>query len=143
MEAMTGSDSKEQRALDRLADAIVRDILEATDEDILAEFTEGYRDPEKNAADMRALFEKAVLITNKRRLKAAQAAVVVNARREHSGSAIDIDKARQRLRRIVASAADAPLTLAARKESELSDSDVLGMLDDLRELGIGLDDDGQ
>ena len=137
---MTGKDKKERRALDRLADAFVDDILEASDEEILAEFTESHGDPAKNAAEMRALFEKAVLVINKRRLKAAQAAVTANARPAHSGPAIDINEARQRLRRILAGAVDPRLTLAARKESELSDSDVLGMLDDLRELGIGLDE---
>jgi hypothetical protein len=48
----------------------VDDILQASDEEILAEFTESHGDPAKNAADMRALFERTVLATNKRRLKA-------------------------------------------------------------------------
>jgi hypothetical protein len=34
------------------------------------------------------------------------------------------------------------LTLAARKENEMSDTDVLGMLDDLRELGVLPEDGG-
>lgn len=56
--------------------------------------------------------------------------------------AINIAEARQRLRRILASGtADVKLTLAARKEDELSDSDVLGMLEDLQELGAMSPDD--
>jgi hypothetical protein len=48
--------------------------------------------------------------------------------------AINIAEARQRLHRILASGtADVKLTLAARKEDELSDSDVLGMLEDSRQ----------
>jgi hypothetical protein len=51
-------DWKAQAALDRLADALVEDILSASDEDILAEFRESGGDSERNATDMRALFEK-------------------------------------------------------------------------------------
>jgi hypothetical protein len=49
---------------------------------------------------------------------------------------------RGRLRRVLASCPpDVKLTLAARNESELSDADVLGMLQDLEELGIVMSDD--
>lgn len=136
---MTGRDKKEPAALDRLADAFVDDILQASDEEILAEFTENHGDPAKNAADTRALFERTVLATNKRRLKAAQAGVAASRMLSRAAPvpAIDIAEARQRLRRILASGtADVKLTLAARKEDELSDSDVLGMLEDLQELGV-------
>jgi hypothetical protein len=145
MEAMTGKDKKEHAALDRLADAFVDDILQASDEEILAEFVESHGDPAKNATDLRALFEKTVLATNKRRLKAAQARIAASRTlaKVTPVPAINIAEARQRLRRILASGtADVKLTLAARKEDELSDSDVLGMLEDLQELGaIPPDDD--
>lgn len=142
---MTGKDKEERAALDRLADAFVDDIFQASDEEILAEFTESHGDPAKSAADMRALFEKTVLATNKRRLKAAQASVAASralARGMPTAPAINIAEARQRLRRILASGtADVKLTLAARNEDELSDSDVLGMLEDLQELGVMPPDD--
>jgi hypothetical protein len=142
MEAMTGKDKKERAALARLADVFVDDILQASDEEILAEFTESHGDPAKNAADTRALFERTVLATNKRRLKAAQAGVAANRIPANVAPAIDIAEARQRLHRILASGAtDAKLTLAARKENELSDSDVFGMLEDLQELGALPPDD--
>jgi hypothetical protein len=142
MEAMTGNDKKERAALNRLADAFVDDILQASDEEILAEFTESHGDPAKNAADMRTLFERTVLATNKRRLKAAQAGVAASRIPANVAPTINIAEARQRLRRILASGtADAKFTLAARKEDELSDSDVLGMLEDLQELGAMPPDD--
>jgi hypothetical protein len=143
MEAMTGKDKKTRSALDQLADAFVNDILQASDQEILAEFTESHSDP-ANAADMRALFERTVLATNKCRLKAAQAGVAASRTlgRVTPMPAINIAEARQRLRRILASGtADVKLTLAARKEDELSDSDVLGMLEDLQELGAMSPDD--
>jgi hypothetical protein len=55
---------------------------------------------------------------------------------------IDITEARRRLRRVLDTPANnQPVTIAARKESELSDADVLGMLDDLKELGVIAPDD--
>ncbi len=143
---MTGSQKKERAALDRLADALVDDILSTSDDDILAEFRESHGDPEQHAAEMRALFDKAVVAANKQRLTAAKAGVAA-ARTKIQGSpkpAIDITAARARLR----AALDAPgsphrLTLAARKESEMSDADILGMLDDLQELGVLPPDDGK
>lgn len=55
------TNKKESSPLDRLADALIEDILQIPDEEILAEFTESHGDPAKNAIDMRALFEKVVL----------------------------------------------------------------------------------
>jgi hypothetical protein len=52
--------TKECAALSRLADALADDILNAPDEEILAEFMETHGDPDHNAAEMRALFERAV-----------------------------------------------------------------------------------
>jgi hypothetical protein len=49
---------------------------------------------------------------------------------------------RDRLRRALATCSpDIKLTIAARNENELSDADVLGMLQDLEELGIVAPDD--
>lgn len=141
---MTGKPKTERAALDRLADALVEDILSASDEDILAELRETEGDPERHAADMRARFEKSLLVANKRKLAAARAGVAASRRMAGMPvTAIDITAARARLR----AALDMPgvaqkLTLAARKESEMSDTDVLGMLDDLRELGVLPEDDG-
>lgn len=132
---MTGNNKKERAALDRLADAFVNDILTTSDEDILAEFRESHGDPARHAAEMRDLFEKSIIAANKRRLTAAKAGAA--AARAPVAALADIADARRRLRAVL-DAPDLPtgLTLAARKENELSDSDIAGMLDDLRELGI-------
>jgi hypothetical protein len=53
-----------------------------------------------------------------------------------------MENVRERLRRTLASCPpNVKLTLAARNENELSDADVLGMLEDLEELGITMLDD--
>jgi hypothetical protein len=138
MEAMTENKNADQEALDRLSDALVDDILNASDADVLAEFREGHGDPSHYAEGMRARFEQIVLASNKQRLAAARAGVAAN-RAEGSGMASpsNIAEARRYLRAIL-DGPDAPqdLTIAARNESEMSDNDVLGMLEDLRELGL-------
>jgi len=136
---MTGKGKKERVALDRLADVLVDDILSASDEDILTDFRETHGDPVQNAAEMRSLFERSVLASNKRRLAAAKAGAAANRRPSIVAEPVPVDMqaTRARLRAVV----DTPglpeaVTLAARKESELSDADILGMLEDLQELGI-------
>lgn len=138
---MTGN-KKARTALDRLADAFVDDILNESDDDILAEFRESHSDPGPHAAEMRDLFEKSIIAANKRRLAEAKAGAL--AVRTATNAPADIADARARLRAVL----DAPnlppqFTLAARKENELSDSDIAGMLDDLRELGIVPPDGGK
>jgi hypothetical protein len=134
---MTGNNNTDRQGLNRLTDALVDDILNAPDDEILTDFAESHGDPAKSATEMRALFEKALIASNKGRLNAARAAMAADRRSSSPASAIDIAEARQRLRRLLeANASGQSLTLAARKEDELSDADVLGMLEDFGELGV-------
>lgn len=139
---MTRNNEKERDALLRLADLLAEDVLNTPDDEILDEFrTDG--DPDQNAAAMRALFEKTVIAMNKQRLAAARAGVA-NRRRaggQSSPASVDIAEARRLLHRVQASSADRPLTLAARKETELSDADVLSIVANLKELGVIPPDD--
>lgn len=124
------------KAMRGLRQLMVDDILNASDEEILAQFTEDVGSPEENAARMRALFEKAVLLANKDRLRAARAGAST-AQASRPTSPIPISEARARLRRVLdAHANDGNFTLAARKESELTDADVLDMLETMRDLGL-------
>jgi hypothetical protein len=142
MEAMTGKKTKAQDALDRLADALVDDILCASDEDILAEFKEDGGDADRHAAEMRVRFERSLIAANKSKLRAARAGVAQAALGTEGARPIDIAKARATLRRLMTeSEVTAKLTMAARKESELSDADVLGVLHDLQTLGVAIPSD--
>lgn len=139
---MTGKDDKAGRLVDRLADEFVDGILNMSDEEVLAEFREDGGDPERHASEMRSMFENSLLAANKARMNAAKAGVASSRRaaRGLSAPVVDIANARARLRAVIARADRIPgLTLAARKEDELSDSDVVGMLEELAELGL-LDD---
>lgn len=130
--------SKSPEMLSRLAYALVEDILSATDEEVLKEAAEIYDDPTEEVKKATAIFQKARTAAGKKRLVAAQAAV----RSENQSGAkilhMDGPTARRKLNTILRDhpEAGAEFTLAARKEQELSDDDVKGMLDDLRELGI-------
>lgn len=143
---MTEKGKKERIALDRLAHALVSDILNAPDEDILAEFSETCGDPDHNAAKTRTLFEKSILTSNKKRLDAVRVAAAANRRSSTVSTTIPIDvhTARARLRAVLnRPSLPQKFTLAARKENELSDADILGMLEDLQELGALPPDDSQ
>src|SRR4051812_37719461 len=70
---MTGNKKSKQRALDRLADALVDDVLNASREEILAEFQEDQGGVEGQVTEMRALIEKGIARANKRRLADARA----------------------------------------------------------------------
>jgi hypothetical protein len=140
---MTGGKKEASDALDRLATALVDDVLTTSDAEILAEFREDGGDPDQHAAEMRSLFERSVLASNKSRLKAAKAGVARAKASTLSSTPVDMTKARELLHGVLKVLPEAQrLTLAARKESELSDSDVVGLLEDLRELGVAFPDDG-
>ena len=144
MEAMTRDKNRETQPIDRLANLLVEDILDASDEEILAEVREAGGDPDRDAVAMRALFERSIVVSNKARLAEARAAVaaIKQASKKSSPHVVDIATARQRLHNVLKNSnLPEPLTLAARKESELSDDDVRGLLADLEELGLLKNDD--
>jgi hypothetical protein len=139
---MTGNNKKERQPLSRLVEALVEDILAASEEDILAEEAEAGADPAKTADAMQALFEKSVLLSNKDKRRRAKAGADAARYVVVVPMATAAANPREYLRRVLASRpSGVPITLAARNESELSDEDVLGMLQDLEELGITLPKD--
>ena len=69
---MTGDQKKERNALDRLADALVDDILNASDEEVLAEAEEDGIDPAKLSGHLREVFERAATEAGKAKLAAAR-----------------------------------------------------------------------
>src|SRR5215207_4171939 len=122
MEAMTEEKNPERNALDRLLDAAIDDILNASDEDILAEYREEGGDPEQLANEMRARFRKTVIIANKGRMTAAKAAAAMDSpHTDKDKTPVDFMKERRRLRSILENPEIIRnLTLAARKESDMS-----------------------
>lgn len=134
---MTGDQEKERESLGRLADALVDDILNASDEIIVAETAEDGVDPAKFAAEMRALFERTAMEAGKAKLAAAKQAAT-NARRTGAGLVkIDPADARRRYDAMIAEdrGLTEKLTLAARKGEGQSERDIDNTIEDLAELG--------
>lgn len=143
---MTGPKNSDRAALDRLADALVEDVLNASDADIVAEAKEDGVDLAAEAAAGRAIFEKARAIKAKGRLAAAKKAVAAD-RQPGGAQIVKLDPIKAR--RLLDSVLDknpgvaGQMTLAARKGVHRSDEDVQSMLEDLAELGLVSLDDGK
>ena len=140
------SQQKEDRmALMRLADELVEDILNASDEEILVEFRESYGDQNDFVNRMRAHSEVAITNSNKGRLASVRRALDAekNSPDKAFSTDISIDAARRALKKLYEnpSAVTAmPITIAARKEkiSEMSDDEIWGLVGDLNLLGFVL-----
>lgn len=137
---MSDPADKENAVLARLKGALIEDILAASDESILAEARQDGLNPDTVAADVRALFEKAVAAGKKAALAAAKAAVAADRRRSATAVPFDATAGRQRLARLFAENPDTArtLTIAARKgtSGDFSDDEVQGLLEDFEDLGI-------
>jgi hypothetical protein len=72
---MTQDRKRQQGPIRLLVDLLAEDILAASDAEILAEMREDGDDPDRAASDMRGLFERALILSNKSRLATARAAV--------------------------------------------------------------------
>lgn len=139
---MSGNSRKEQEALFRLADILVADVLEMSDEEIVAEAKEDGADAAQEARATQALFERTVAAQGKATLAAAKAAARSASRSEATVADIDREKARRKYDAILAgdrSLAE-KMTLAARKGEGTSERDIESALEDLIELGA-LDDE--
>ena len=134
---MTGDQRKEREALNRLADGLVDDVLEASDEEVLTEAEEDGIDPGRLAGHLRDVFGRAAVDAGKQKLAVARQGAA-NARRSRA-RVVRIDHADAR-RRFEAMIAEDPkltekLTLAARKGEGQSDRDMDSAIEDLAELG--------
>lgn len=134
------SDNKNQEALDRVARALVEDVLRTSDEALISEITEDGIDAAAEAARLRDIYTKALGAAGRARLAAAKAAVATDkaARSPASVLALDPGAARARLEAVLRRDPETrdKLTLAARKGEGLSDADVRSMLEDLEALGL-------
>ncbi len=134
---MTGDQKMERNALDRLADALVDDILNASDEEVLAEAEEDGIDPARPTGRLSEVFERAATEAGKAKLAAARRDAA-NARRS-GARVVRIEPADARCRYDAMIAQDPKLTekltVAARKGEGQSERDIDSAIEDLAELG--------
>lgn len=132
---MTDKRNDERRKLASLADALLDDLFETSDDDILTEVSASGGDPTAISDKMRARFEETLLQLRKERMKAARSGRKAAQEETTSTNVVDISVARQALR--LAFQQDG-LSMAARNEteSELTDEEALRKYHDLIRLGV-------
>lgn len=121
------------KEFENLTDELLKDLLEATDEEILAEAVEDGVDIDQAVVSVRSLIEQ-------NRYKIAQEQIISQkaGKPSQKGKIIDIAKARKKVTQALErnpNYADS-LTMAARSGKNLPDEDILGCYEDMLELGL-------
>ena len=120
--------------LAQLDDALLDSIFELSEADLDAEFTEMGLDPTAEAAKTRSAIENAMKASAKTFLVAAKAELA-RFRREQAGDTRGSDSGKALLERIKAQdPAMSEMMMAARKGKSLSESDEIGLAEDLTDL---------
>jgi hypothetical protein len=132
---MTGWNKSDRAAFDRLADALVEDILSASNAELLSEVGRGDID---GAAAARAAFNRAVATSGKRRLAVAKTGVRRLRQLPGNLRSLDPKTARLQLDELIARNPEhaSKLSASAHNGERLSDEDVYGMLERLQERGF-------
>lgn len=128
--------------VDRLAMQLVSDLLETTDEEILAELADGST-LDSILVSVQNDLAAAKMQIGKARMAEARSALQTRrtSRRRPSYAVLSTQTMRQRLINLAQSHGMGDrLTLAARNGSSIPDADLEGILDDLLDLGVNLDD---
>jgi hypothetical protein len=131
---MNGGD-KGRKELHRLADAMLDDILNASDDEILNEAIEDGDDAEADAARLRDAFCRALLGAGKAKMAAAkQALAEYKSQRLMESVRPVLPKDRSARLAALNPMVGSKLTLAARKGGDFTQEDIDGLLDDDAEL---------
>ncbi|MCG8424970.1 MAG: ImmA/IrrE family metallo-endopeptidase [Proteobacteria bacterium] len=140
---MTGKKNKYKEQLLRLADALVNNMMETPDEEILAEAAEEYGNPTKAADEVQEIIQRAFVAAGKERLRAANAKVRIRRAPDLGVLTFPVREKIAIVRKVITKAQKTGvcLTLAARKEEELAEENLNAKLEALVELGV-VDDMG-
>jgi hypothetical protein len=122
--------------LQRIADALEEDILNASPAELREELASEGLDEAKVIAEMDAILAEAKKSCGKLRLEQAKAAVAARGSEASNVSRIDRERVRSKLDAMRSGAGEnvAGMMMAARKGKKLSDKDEEGTLDDLAQL---------
>ena len=125
---------------DRITDFLVEDILNASDEEIMAEAKEDYADVKAEAEHIHKLIKSAIFDHGKTQLKEAKKQFIADKeKRNKNVSVISLEDKRALIRRL--SESNTGLTLAAREENKMSDRDLDACIQSAYELGL-IDEEG-
>lgn len=141
------SRSDARQKLGRVADALAQETLEASDEEFLA----GLKAENARVEDLARVAKEAITVGiaahDKNKLAARRAAFEAARKARETAPRrrfrLTAEQKRQAVARFAAKdpALKARVTMAARSETDLSESDLDGFLEDLYELGV-IDDEG-
>jgi hypothetical protein len=145
LDKMTNDGKDSRPGLHRLTEALVEDILAASDEELEGDVRAAGQDPTEMASSARATIEAALSASRKARLKRAQSEISRTRGQDTNVVRLQPTDARARLSALLSAHPErtAAFTMAARKAGELSDADVQALLEDLEELGLRLPDEGR
>ena len=124
-----------------VADMLVDDFIDFSDDEILNEARENYDDVDSKIAKTRDIINDAVLKSRKTRLVAAKEQLEKNKVLERGSNVLSLSISDKRKLINLAKDSVSSLTLAARNEEQMSELDVDGILQDLIELDV-IDEDG-
>ena len=141
---MMGDYDQFEKQLERLAAAHVNDILNASEEQILAEAQEEFGDTERAARHVNDLINKARAAVGKDKLAAARASLEQSKLvRQCNAVNLPWERKQEIIQEFAAASSEqrTALTLAARKGGDLSESDLDVLLEALVDLGA-IDENG-
>lgn len=138
---MTKHIVKESELLNQVTDTIVQDILDLSDEEILAEANERFGDPQHEINRLRGVIENAILYASKKNFAETKASLSAHRKNSQISNIVAISIAQKRSIVEQFTSKDTELqeklTLAARKgEGIQTENDINGMVEDLVELGL-------
>lgn len=140
---MTKKSNDPSDKLYRLSELLIEDLLATSDDDILAE--DNSNGQGMRPSDMaKFAYQKALQHVGRLRLQAARDAFDQTQKSSNSAALkFDIERARQTLKNLAANDADfqGRITLAARNLTDISDSEVISIINDLIKLGAISGDD--
>lgn len=140
---MNNNRDKARRQLERLADALARDIDQLTDEELRRETKEDYGNSDKAIFATKNVIQQAISAHGKRRLAAARRAYETqSAKVEAKLFELSTERKRELVERFASNdnKLRERLTMAARNQENLED-DIDSFLEDLIELDV-IDDEG-
>lgn len=124
-----------------VANTLADDILNLSDEEILKEAQDEFDDVASEISSTRIAINSAILKSNKSRLSAAKEQLEQKRKATNQNNILTLTLNDKRALIHQAKESVHSLTLAARNEEEMSDSDINGVLQDLIDLGV-IDEDG-
>jgi hypothetical protein len=139
---MTNHSRDYDKELKRVEEAFVQDILARSDSEIIAEMAED-GNASTALARVRDLLRRALDASGKGKMAAARAAMKQPASKPAALIALSLFQKKEILRRLEAGSSALPrrITLAARNQDQLSESDLDVILENLRDLGV-IDEQG-